>query len=511
MASLSPQLPPSSILVLALSALQRQGEYGAVTELAEEYGVSRHTVYAVRDRAKAALEGEFIAPERPPAGSFQLTVTEADIARTVIALRVETPASIRDEVALLPFIYGMGWSYGKIQAVLVEAGRRAAELSAGQDLSSIECVALDEMFSQGRPVFAGIDLDTQYLFQLEVHETRSGEAWGTSLGRLRERQGLRPKSVVKDAGTGLAKGVGEAFPGVQENDDLFHAKQAMGKVAQRLERSAYAAMAYVDTLEERRTRHMDGPSNLRRSLGQQIAHARKQEAKAIDRYDRFEVLRREAEGVLELADRGSGRLRRSTEVVEVLQRVASDMKAIGGKHVRGVARYIHNRAKGLGRYLDDLARRLDNSTDEAGGRAVVEATVRAYQASLVHSRGGPKWDRRDREQELRLAARALVEVTDRDPEALWKAVSMVFPVLAQRHRASSAIENLNSVLRPYLVVQKSTSQSFLDLFRFYWNTRIRQWGPHKGTSAHEMLTGERVDDWLTLLGYPPGEAMAQAA
>jgi len=35
--------------------------------------------------------------------------------------------------------------------------------------------------------------------------------------------------------------------------------------------------------------------------------------------------------------------------------------------------------------------------------------------------------------------------------------------------------------------------------------------PHKGTSAHEQLTGERVDDWLTLLGYPPGEAMAQAA
>ncbi|MFH1463957.1 MAG: hypothetical protein ABIO70_06205 [Pseudomonadota bacterium] len=437
-------------------------------------------------------------------------MTETDIARTVIALRVVTPASIRDEVAMLPIIYGVGWSFGKIQAVLVEAGRRAAELSAAPDLSSIECVALDEMFSQGQPVFAGIDLDTQYLFQLEVHETRSGEAWATSLGRLRDRQGLHPGSVVKDAGTGLAKGVGEAFPGIQENDDLFHAKFAMGKVALRLERSAYAAIAYVDALEVRRAKHVDGPSSLRRSLGQQLAYARKQEAKAIDRFDRFDALRREAERVLELADRGSGRLRTSTEVVEVLERVAEAMKAIGGKHVRGVARYIHNRAKGLGRYLDDLVRRLDEVTEEAGGELVVEATVRAYQASLVHSRRGPRWDKRDREQELGLAAKELIEVTEREPAALWKAISAVFPVLAQRHRASSAIENLNSVLRPYLVVQKSTSQCFLDLFRFYWNTRIREWGPHKGTSAHELLTGERVDDWLTLLGYPPGEAMARA-
>ena len=50
----------------------------------------------------------------------------------------------------------------------------------------------------------------------------------------------------------------------------------------------------------------------------------------------------------------------------------------------------------------------------------------------------------------------------------------------------------------------------LDLFRFYSNTRTREWGRHKGTSAHEVLTGEPVADWLTLLGYPPGKAIAEA-
>ena len=37
--------------------------------------------------------------------------------------------------------------------------------------------------------------------------------------------------------------------------------------------------------------------------------------------------------------------------------------------------------------------------------------------------------------------------------------------------------------------------------------RTRRWGRHKGTSAHEQLTGERVEDWLTVLGYPPSAAL----
>ena len=179
--------------------------------------------------------------------------------------------------------------------------------------------------------------------------------------------------------------------------------------------------------------------------------------------------------------------------------------------MRKVARYLSNRATGLGRYLDNLGERLEAVVEPAGGRAAVEAMTRAYQASLSRSQGGPRWDRKARAQELQEATRQLVEVVGREPQELYRAVSMVLPILSRRYRASSAIENLNSVLRPYLVVQKATSKPFLDLFRFYWNTRTREWGPHKGTSAHESLTGERVDDWLTLLGYPPGEAMARAA
>ena len=47
----------------------------------------------------------------------------------------------------------------------------------------------------------------------------------------------------------------------------------------------------------------------------------------------------------------------------------------------------------------------------------------------------------------------------------------------------------------------------LDLFRAWFNLRTRRWGRHKGTSAHECLTRQRVHDWLTLLGYPPSPTL----
>jgi len=38
-----------------------------------------------------------------------------------------------------------------------------------------------------------------------------------------------------------------------------------------------------------------------------------------------------------------------------------------------------------------------------------------------------------------------------------------------------------------------------------------QWGRFKGTSAYESLTAETVQDWLSMLGFHPGEAHAAAA
>lgn len=502
-------LTPSSSAHLAIAALATQGQYGAVTGLAREYGLRRQQVYDLREHGRVTLEAAFAPAESKVRGSFTLEVTPRDIERAIVAMRVIAPASVRDIRSLVTTLYGVSWSYGKVWSVLNTAEQQAAEHLRSVDLSNVDSVALDEMFSQGRPVLAGIDLDTQYLFQLEVQNSRSGETWARSLGTLRDQQGLSPARVVKDAGTGLGAGVRHCWPTADEHDDLFHATYIVGKVARRLEQGAYRAMETEEKLTAKRARGRTESD--RRSLGQDLRRARGHMETAIERYDRFEAQYRQAVQILELTDRGSGRLRTSAEVVETLTQVADDMEAIGGKHVRRAARYLRNRAGGLGKYLDDLGSRLKEAAADLGDRNAVEAATRAYQASLQVHQGGPRWDRKARGQELKEAARHLVDATERSPERLKEVIGAVLPELARRHRASSAIENLNSVLRPYLVVQKHAEQGFLNLFRFFWNTRTREWGRWKGTSAHELLTGEKVDDWLTLLGFPPSSARAAAA
>ena len=86
-----------------------------------------------------------------------------------------------------------------------------------------------------------------------------------------------------------------------------------------------------------------------------------------------------------------------------------------------------------------------------------------------------------------------------DAPAIFQAVDLA---MQKRHRASSAIEGFNAALRPFLYVHKGVTQGFLQLFQAHYNLRVRRWGRHKGTSAYEVVTGTRVDDWLAMLGYP---------
>lgn len=499
-------LHPSSAVSIAVAALAAQGQYGIVTELAREHDVPRKKVYSLRETARAALH-QVLSPETttrptPPAAP----IDSADLHRAILALRVVTPASFRDIEDLAPILFGRKVGYGTIVAIVHEAERRAAELNRTDDYRGVQTIVLDEMFSQGHPVFAGIDPDSGALLLLEPHKTRTGQQWADALGPLAAHQGLAPARVVKDAGSGLALGVQTVWPGIEENDDLFHASYLLGQQQIRLYRRAIKEMTMQMELEAKRARYRKAKK--RRSLGQQIRAAKGRTERAIERHDQYERLQRRALAVLELSDRGSGALRTKEEVVRVLTEVAAGLRALGGKQICKVASYLENRAVGLGQYLDELAARLVVARQQLG-EEVVAAGVRAYQASLMVHRGGPMWDRAARRSELHDAVEALLEATGRAPDRLLLAFGAVLPVLAGRHRASSSIENLNSVLRPYLVVHKHAGAGFMQLFRFWWNRRKRRWGRFAGTSAHELLTGEVVEDWLTTLGFPPSSAAAR--
>lgn len=483
---------------LAASAYAGQGIYGTKTALAQKYEVSRPTVYAAGEAGQAVMEQHFARVEEGNEVVW-VRVDLAQLLRAVVALRVVAPNSIRAIVALLPILYpGLTRSFGWIQAICAQAEAKAAEFNQRVDLSAIQAGALDEMFSQGDPVLAGVDLDSSHLFCLALREHRGKDDWAEVL-RLAKDQGMELETVVKDAALGIAAGVTEVFPEAEQRDDCFHAKYETGKVRRRLEQKALGAIhreMEAEQAVDKSSRKIGG--NVRRAVGQRTS-ARRKCREAIERHDAFERAAKRSADAMEFVDLETGHIRTEEAIETGVESAALAMQDVAFEPAQKVGKYLANRAAGLARYMGVLKDQFHEIGEHFGHKQVALACI-IWQLLAVLRGCTDDIERHRHQRHLAGAFAMLRDLAGEDARSVFEAVDLA---LLHRHRASSAIEGFNARLRPFLYVQKGVTVGFLSLFQAHYNLRTRNWGRHKGTSAHELVTGERVDDWLTVLGYPP--------
>ena len=496
-------LTTSQKIECAAAALAGQHAHGSKTALSEVYEISRPTVYAAGATAQSVLRAHFDRPLLQGA-AVDVRVDDAQLRRALVALRVLAPNAIRSIEDLLPLLYpGVKVSYGTIQQRLVEAEGEAARFNAKASLGAVKSGALDEMFSQGEPVLAGVDLDSGYLFGLTLSATRDGGAWAELL-REGQGQGLELSVVVKDAAKGIASGVREVFPHAEQRDDCFHVLYEMNKVRRRLERRAYAAIEREGEALGRLGKIRAHDKTRRRKAQHALTRARRECAEAIERFDAFEAAMATLRGALECVDVATGALHRPEHVEALIEQVAGRVESLGVGECAKLAKYLRNRAPGLVLAQRSVLPRLEALAEQWSMQAVSLGCICWYLVRALDKRP-PRARHRAWSRHLLGAYGALREQLGAASAVLLDAIEAV---LHQRHRASSAIEGFNAALRPYLYVHKGVTQGFLELFRAYFNLRTRRWGRHKGTSAHECVSGERVHDWLTLLGYPPSPALS---
>ena len=320
-------LTTSQKIQCAAAALARQHEHGSKTALSEAYAISRPTVYAAGTTAEAVLRRHF-ETRLLEGAAVTVRVDDAQLRRALVALRVMAPNALRPIEDLLPVLYpGVKVSYGKIQQLLVEAEERARSFNAHSALSGIEAGALDEMFSQGEPVLAGVDLDSGLLFALELREQRDARTWAEVLSQGRA-QGLNLSVVVKDAAKGIARGVSEVFPKAEQRDDCFHALYEMNKVRRRLEQRAYGAIERESEALSRlgtiRAYHIER----RRAAKRALSMARGQCAEAIARFDVFDAAMAKLRGAIECVDLDTGALHRPEHVQALIEQVADTLDTL---------------------------------------------------------------------------------------------------------------------------------------------------------------------------------------
>lgn len=494
---------PQKIDVSA-KAVAGQAIHGSVTQLSDEFNLSRPTIYNLQESIQNCLEEHFTKPETNHK-TITVEVDKNQLDRAIVALRAISPNSLRAIEDLLPILYpGLKVSYGVIQAILSGAELNALDFNTTDDLSAIKNSALDEMYSQGDPVLAGVDLDSGYLHGLELKETRNGEDWAEFLNKGKQ-QSMDLEVVVKDAAKGIASGVTIAFPNAQQRDDCFHVLYDMNKLRQKLRNRAYAAIESEYKLQQVLEKIKEDEKRTQKQTewlkAVEIAQRR------IERYDQFEKAIHRVIEAMEYVDLESGKLYTGKDVEQMMIDAANILNSIEHHDCKKMAVYIQNRAAGIALATCALNKELQALITNYPLSEISDACRLIRLAKQLKKNNPVPLYNKQYQFFLGLSAHIKQNIGAKADQL----IKDIETLLEKRYRASSAIEGFNSVLRPYLYVHKGVTQNFLELFRAYYNLRTRRWGRNKGTSAHECVTGNKVNDWLTVLGFPPSHPNSLAA
>lgn len=497
MSILSTQAPTASAAQL-MSPQQRQrlaieALHGIpLCQLARCHGVSTRFVRRQRHLAQDALDRAFCPP---PAEDHKvlcrIDVTPTLLHRLILALLLVGHCSIRGVQEILHDVFDLHKSVGSICCLAQRAAASAETLNAQQDLSAVKIAALDEIFSNHKPVLAVVDVETTYCCSLSLVDHRDGDTWALHLRQL-QAQGFAPNSTIADAAGGLRKGAEIALPGTPCHADNWHALRDTGDVVRFLENRAYAAIDAADRLSRRLLRK-PGEDGLR---------------------ERAEMARREQDRAITLADDVAvlaGWLRKDVLAVagppleqrRILYEVVHDeLRRLRGQceHRLGpVCTMLANQKENLLGFCVQMD--VDVSSLSAYARVSQEVVRKMIAVQEMAQTDGRRW-RLEGELRKPLGSRYA---------ALWDLVGMLRRGVV---RASSAVENVNSRLRPPFFLRKGVSENFLQLQRFSMNHRKFARSKHEervGKSPAELLNGEeQKQDWMTLLGYPR-ECQVQAA
>lgn len=494
--SSGPLLPEVAHRV-GIEAWEYRGEPGALKALADQYDVSRQTVRGLGCEVEAAWQ-DFEVHGGRAAPAHVVVVDRPRLLRATVGLRAETPASLRGIQKAHEHFYDLSVSYGSVQSIVTEAEDRASDLLSEVPLNGIEWISLDELFIQGTPILVGVDLDTSYLFCIRTSRSRDKHAWKEALEPAKA-QGLAPIGMVSDDGKGLKAGAQLAFGDLLLHGDLFHGKYECLKVLTHLERRGYAAIEAAEKAERRRMNPRPGDDRL--SLGQRARRADEHAIRAMYVHDRTLEITREVFEMMELVELRTGAFRDAEQAAARIIELSGELRGLRHRRCDKLATWLKNQARALCAWLSHVALALDEITNDSTEAPAVR--ILAWLWRLDHEMSLPC--NRYRLAELKRLRNQAIETLEalQLPEGrLEQLLVRTAEVIEHRHRASSLVECLNSLLRPWLEAHKRVTQGALDLFAARWNLYVRKHGKLAGSSPHNALTGRRIRDWLSALGYP---------
>lgn len=476
---------PAQRVQWASHMLAHPGEYGLITQLADSLGVSRPTLYAWKAQAKQALEQAFL-------GTTTASVVGTTLERQILTLLIEGHNSYANIHCCLRALTGQHLSIGTIAAIVAEAQRRALEWMASHAPPSPRSLALDEIYANNRQgaYLNVVDTDSWAVWAAEGPLPVDAESW-TLLLWLAQERGLKWYTTVSDGGDALRSACQAVDPDGLHARDHWHIFHAFSQGQHRLARRLRALQERTPTVERQAARLAAGlkprGGKPRSDLQAHLAEVAELE-RTLKELQALGHILREVLAVIVLDGEGLMDAPRRQQELEALLELLKEQHQRAPSTVQAELKRLHTHLRLAHRALLTFVARLD-SVHEA-----ISAVVGLEGLALV----GWAWLRRkvlgwDREQ-----------MVARLPAEWGAAARMLMAAWESATRASSAVENWHSIVRPHLAVHRVLSPGMLALLAVWHNHRIFTRGVHKGHSPlHLSGMVDAPSDWLVALGYPP--------
>ena len=497
-------LDPQTRIHIVMLAWLHQGVYGKMTEIAKSYQISRTFLYQLLFMANLQLETLFSAEK------LLFQKDQRPFEHLLFLLRLEGKCSLLSIAAILKALDYHPNAVGYLSQFFQSAGQTLPSTLVMPSKKWVFYLS-DEIFAIHVPILVTIDARSTAILNIELASDRSAETWRAHFEAL-ENHHFFSLGMASDRGKGVVAGYQAACDMALWVADYFHEFRDLFEVRHQLERKAYAAIN-KEYEAARRFANARSESNLHKQL-QQYDTAHRACEQAITLYDQLDLLLDLLRDALHICS-PHGKLR-TPEGVRSELTLLLDM--IGGLDGAAIAQTL----KPIRNHIDDILVPFKQAEAIAAELRLVvphealDFLVLAWHHDHLSSQSGSQQKRyHQRERDFWLAcANAL-----RD-DAFDTLKALVFDKLDSIVRASSLVEMVNSLIRPYLSSCKGQiTQETLNLIMFYHNHRRYKSGKRQGKAPIELLTGKPLEaPWWELLrqqinterGVPaPGTGLAR--
>lgn len=409
------------------------------------------------------------------------------IEKVVICLILLCHSPFRGIKEFLEIIFDYKISLGGISNIVARASELAKSFNESQDLRKIKEGALDEIFSNSIPALVGVDLKSSFIFLLEEGQGRSGDDWGLALLEKQENQGLALDFTVMDQATGLYKGVREIYPQASIGSDIFHTIREIFKVLHRLESKAYKSIKEVYKVEDEYLKALLKSQG--QKYGRKYKSALKEMGEKIALYDDFCILIQWFYESIDIYSTSyEDRIWIYDYIVEEIEERSKNKEDI-----KSLVKHLKNNKEKLLCFARLLEKRLIKFKEETHYDLTMDDLKALYRQLTLDEQHCRYW----------VLEGTLLSKFGKD---LKNIQAQIKEIINNTFRASSIVENVNSLIRPYFFLRKSIGRSnFLNLLQFYFNTKIikrcDKFPGRIGKTRLELLTGRKHPNWLQLLGY----------